>query len=157
MPGLALGRHGGLPPSVKDEGRKVSNGLARFEVNAHGWIQSLFWDGKQVPWDEPLGQLLSRSSRQFDAWDIDRQSLSLGEVCDGKAEIAPWKDGEFCQRTGGHAEDWKTKQRDSPFCPGSGRFGCMRSPDGEERSNCGPRKAGGFTPYQIVAILFRNK
>lgn len=88
-----------LPPAVRVEGRKVSNGLTRFEVNAQGWIQSLFWDGRQVPLDGPLGQLLLYPDRpaNFEAWDIDRQSLSLGEVCGGQAEITPWKDGEFCQ------------------------------------------------------------
>ncbi|WPJ96137.1 glycoside hydrolase family 38 C-terminal domain-containing protein [Coraliomargarita algicola] len=77
------------PASVEVKGRKVSNGVVEFRVNASGWIDQLSWEGVEVPLSGPLGQLMlyPDHAAYFEAWDIDRQTLSLGEVCKAKASI----------------------------------------------------------------------
>jgi alpha-mannosidase len=86
------------PEAVRTEGTVVSNGLAEFRVNASGWIDRLAWEGVAVPLGAPLGQLLLYPDRaaNFEAWDIDRQALALGEVCKEKPLIIVAKDGVRC-------------------------------------------------------------
>jgi alpha-mannosidase len=81
--------------SVGLAGAKASNGLVGFHVNTSGWIDRLVWEGVAVPLAGPLGQLLLYPDRaaNFEAWDIDRQVLSLGEICKDKAVITVVKDG----------------------------------------------------------------
>jgi alpha-mannosidase len=81
--------------SVEVKGRKVSNGLAEFKVNASGWIDQLSWEGVEVPLTGPLGQLMlyPDHAANFEAWDIDRHVLSIGDVCKAKASITPIQEG----------------------------------------------------------------
>ncbi len=85
------------PEAVAVKGKTVSNGLASFRVNASGWIDRLEWEGVSVPLNGPLGQLLlyPDHAANFEAWDIDRHVLALGEVCKAKAEIATFEDGPY--------------------------------------------------------------
>jgi len=88
-----------LPEPVKIAGRKVSNGLVEFEVNADGWIKTLKLEGQAVPLRGPLGQLAIYPDRpaNFDSWDIDRQALSLASICRDRAEMRAWKQGDLYQ------------------------------------------------------------
>ncbi|MBC2595588.1 alpha-mannosidase [Ruficoccus amylovorans] len=85
-----------LPSPVKIKGKSVSNGLVELRLNASGWIDHLVWDGVNVPMSEPLGKLVIYPDypANFEAWDIDRHTLSLGEVCSARAEITPVVEGE---------------------------------------------------------------
>ena len=84
---------------VRVEGRKVSNGLAEFEVTREGWIKSLAIEGNTIPLRGPLGQLALYPDHpaNFEAWDIDRQALSLGEIARARADVRPWKEGALAQ------------------------------------------------------------
>ena len=88
-----------LPAPVTITERKASNGLVAFEVNANGCVKSLTWEGNEVPLRDPLGQLVVYPDRaaNFEAWDIDRHTLSLGETGKDKATVRPWKQGELYQ------------------------------------------------------------
>jgi len=83
------------PGAVEAKGRKVSNGLAEFRVNASGWIDRLNWEGVDVPLSEPMGQLMlyPDHAANFDAWDIDRHVLNIGEVCKAKPTISVVEEG----------------------------------------------------------------
>ncbi|MBT64135.1 MAG: alpha-mannosidase [Puniceicoccaceae bacterium] len=83
------------PQSVEVQGRKVSNGLAEFRVNASGWIDQLSWEGVEVPLSGAAGQLMlyPDHAANFEAWDIDRHVLSIGEVCNAKAKITAVEEG----------------------------------------------------------------
>lgn len=85
------------PAAVTVKGHKVSNGLAEFTLNADGCIQKLTLEGQAVPLREPLGQMVLYPDRaaNYEAWDIDRQTLSLGEKRHGKVTFKPWQDGDF--------------------------------------------------------------
>jgi len=76
--------------------RSVSNGLVEFSLDEHGWIERLAWEGTETALAGPLGQLVIYPDRpaNFEAWDIDRHTLSLGQVCDGTPKIEPWAEGE---------------------------------------------------------------
>ncbi len=84
------------PAPVELKGRKVSNDRTSFNINSSGWIESLTWDGLEVPSSEPLGQLVlyPDQAANFEPWDIDRHVLSLGTVCNAKPEIESWQEGE---------------------------------------------------------------
>ncbi|WP_308985228.1 alpha-mannosidase [Thalassobacterium sedimentorum] len=84
-----------VPESVEVKGRKVSNGLAEFRVNASGWIDQLSWEGVEVPLSGPAGQLMlyPDHAANFEAWDIDRHVLSIGEVCKAKATLTCVEEG----------------------------------------------------------------
>lgn len=84
-----------LPEAVEVQGRKVSNGLAEFRVNASGWIDRLSWEGVEVPLSGPMGQLMlyPDHAANFEAWDIDRHVLNIGELCKAKATITTVEEG----------------------------------------------------------------
>jgi alpha-mannosidase len=83
------------PEDVTIQRRSVSNGLAAFRVNASGWIDQLTWEGVQVPLSGAFGQLMLYPDRaaNFEAWDIDRHVLSIGETCKSKASITQVQEG----------------------------------------------------------------
>jgi alpha-mannosidase len=83
------------PAPVEVKGMTVSNGLTQFRVNRLGWIERLNWEGVSVPLKSPLGQLVVYPDKaaSFEAWDIDRHVLSLGEVCKEKATVSEVQDG----------------------------------------------------------------
>ncbi|MEM7790225.1 MAG: glycoside hydrolase family 38 C-terminal domain-containing protein [Verrucomicrobiota bacterium] len=71
------------------EGDIVSNGLSAFQIDTNGWIKRLGLKGEQIPQAGPLGQLILYPDKpsHYEAWDIDRSTLSLGEVCESAPEI----------------------------------------------------------------------
>lgn len=80
---------------VQLKGKTVSNGLVTFRVDSSGWIDQVEWEGVSVPLSGPFGQLISYADRaaNFEAWDIDRHVLSLGEVCKSKAKVEAFTEG----------------------------------------------------------------
>ena len=83
------------PQAVLLKGKTLSNGLVGFRINAAGWIDRLEWDKVQVPLRSPLGQLVLYPDKpaNFDAWDIDRQTLALAQVCTAKASVSAFQEG----------------------------------------------------------------
>lgn len=79
------------PQLVKLSGKRISNGMVEFRINASGWIDRLQWEGIDVPLSAPLGQLVLYPDRaaNFESWDIDRHVLSMGEVCASRATVTP--------------------------------------------------------------------
>jgi alpha-mannosidase len=75
------------PAVVKD--RVADNDLVHFRLGRHGWLERLRFNGVEVPFTGPAGALMLFCDRpaKFDAWDIDRHTLSNGRACDAKAEI----------------------------------------------------------------------
>ncbi|MEM9084263.1 MAG: glycoside hydrolase family 38 C-terminal domain-containing protein, partial [Planctomycetota bacterium] len=61
----------------------ISNGRVKASFNTKGEISKLIIDGCKVEHREPLGQLFIFPDHpiNFDAWDIDRDTLSLGTRC----------------------------------------------------------------------------
>lgn len=78
-----------LPQKVNLNGKTASNGLVTFRLDRNGWMDRLEWEGVAVPLRNGAGRLVRYSDRaaHFEAWDIDRHVLSLGEVCRETAEI----------------------------------------------------------------------
>ncbi|WP_269542684.1 alpha-mannosidase [Cerasicoccus fimbriatus] len=78
------------PKPVKANGQTVSNGLVKFHLNDNGWIDELTWEGVEVPLTGAIGQLMlyPDHAANFDAWDIDRHVLNIGELCDAKPSIS---------------------------------------------------------------------
>lgn len=83
------------PAPVRLKGRTVGNELVEFRMNAGGFLDRVIWEGTTVPLRSPMGQLVLYPDKaaNFEAWDIDRQTLSLGRVCDAKATVAPFQEG----------------------------------------------------------------
>ena len=73
----------------------VSNGLAGFQLDKNGWIRRIDWGGTQAALRGPAGQLISYCDKpsRFEAWDIDRHSLTAGTPCDAKPEITAFGNG----------------------------------------------------------------
>ena len=67
----------------------LENEYLRAEFNQHGEITLLRQDGRTVAHAEPLGQLFlfPDQPHQYDAWEIDRQTLSLGERVTSPAKV----------------------------------------------------------------------
>ena len=81
--------------AVEVKGRRVSNGLAEFELDKEGWISKLGWEGRQVALEGPAGKLVYYRDKpsRFEAWDLDRQTLGAGRTVREKATITPFHDG----------------------------------------------------------------
>ncbi|WP_309399288.1 alpha-mannosidase [Cerasicoccus maritimus] len=77
------------PEAVTVKGKTASNGLVEIHLNAAGWVDRLSWEGVDVPLSAPLGQLeiYADVAANFEAWDIDRHVLSLGEICRNKPTV----------------------------------------------------------------------
>ncbi|PAW80088.1 MAG: hypothetical protein B9S32_01785 [Verrucomicrobia bacterium Tous-C9LFEB] len=82
-----------LPVSVT--GQSLSNGLVDLTVDKTGAISKLRVGGHDLAIEESLGLLVTYPEHpaNFDAWDIDRQSLSLGELCATPAQIEVRQEG----------------------------------------------------------------
>jgi alpha-mannosidase len=76
-------------PRVRTASKRLENGIVHAEFDRTGQIRSLTVRGCSIAVREPLNQLILYPDRphRYDAWDIDRQTLSLGEVVQGGAEI----------------------------------------------------------------------
>ncbi|MGE9292881.1 MAG: alpha-mannosidase [Puniceicoccales bacterium] len=83
------------PEAVTVKGRTVSNGLTTYHLNASGFIDSLVWEGVEVPLSEPIGQLMVSDDKaaNFEPWDIDRHVLSQGKICKTKPTIKAVNEG----------------------------------------------------------------
>jgi len=81
---------------VKANGQRLSNGLVDLALDRKGAISSLTIRGKTIPIQSPMGSLFIYPDRpaHYDAWDIDRQALSLGERCDAPAKITLRREGD---------------------------------------------------------------
>lgn len=81
---------------VKASSRRLENGRLRAEFDAFGCIRALSVDGRDVPVAAPLGELVIHSDRPalFEAWDIDRPAMALGEPVRSRAA------GEVVQNDG---------------------------------------------------------
>lgn len=96
LPPLA-GRHIATLPDVPDlalvqAGRGfLDNGRVRAEFDGEGQISRLVIDGEPVALAEPMGGLMLYPDKPhaFDAWDVDRQTLSLGEPVRGLQALPP--------------------------------------------------------------------
>ncbi|MDR1190225.1 MAG: hypothetical protein LBK60_00990 [Verrucomicrobiales bacterium] len=75
--------------------RGLTNKFVTLTLNAAGAVNALEIRGKKIPLTGPLGALTLYPDRaaNFEAWDIDRQALSLGEPCAAPARITAARDG----------------------------------------------------------------
>lgn len=82
------------PKEVTLEGLRADNGLISFQLNEDGWIDSLTVRDEQVALAGQLGQFMLYPDKAafFEAWDIDRHTLSNGQVCQAPAVIQPVKE-----------------------------------------------------------------
>lgn len=80
---------------VMIEGLRASNELCKIQLDKNGWIKSLRCGGRDAALAGPAGQLIRYTDKpsRFEAWDLDRHSLAMGNVCDAKAEITPFSEG----------------------------------------------------------------
>lgn len=91
LPPLAGGPVRGLDAAPCGKVRATSHAISNDRVSANfddrGRIVSLRVDGAPVPFRHPANQLIlfPEHPHQFEAWDIDRQSLTLGVADDRKA------------------------------------------------------------------------
>ncbi|MBI5381825.1 MAG: alpha-mannosidase [Opitutae bacterium] len=69
-----------LPP-VRATARRLANGRVVADFDKQGRVRQLRVDGRDVALAAPLGELVIYPDRPhaFEAWDIDRQALALGE------------------------------------------------------------------------------
>jgi alpha-mannosidase len=93
LPPLAGARLADLPrrpaAPVQAGPRLLDNGRVRAELDEQGRIAALRIDGVDIALRAPLGELVAFADQPhlFEAWDIDRQTLSLGEPVRSAAEI----------------------------------------------------------------------
>jgi alpha-mannosidase len=74
----------------KTDGLSIQSDRVRVELNEDGEISSLVIDGIAVQAESPLNQLWLHPDlpHKYPAWDIDRQTLSLGRKLDTPVELA---------------------------------------------------------------------
>jgi alpha-mannosidase len=74
-------------------GLELSSSRVHAAFNASGEVVALSVDGEPVPFTEPANAfvLYPDYPHAFDAWDIDRQTLHLGQKVDTQAERVEWK------------------------------------------------------------------
>lgn len=82
-----------MPVTVN--GTRLSNGLVDLTVDRTGAISRLRIGGHEIAMEESLGMLVAYPDRpaNFESWDIDRQTLSLGELCATPARIEVQQEG----------------------------------------------------------------
>jgi alpha-mannosidase len=90
-----------MPRQVEAAGRVLSNGLVELKLNAAGAVEKLVIGGREIAIGEPLGMLALYPDHpaNFEPWDIDRQALSLGELCKAPAKITAGNKGHFATLT----------------------------------------------------------
>lgn len=77
------------PPRAVARGRKLANDRVRAELDADGWLHRLSVDGRDLALTGPAAQAVLYPDRpaNYDAWDIDRHSLALGEPVTSRPQI----------------------------------------------------------------------
>jgi alpha-mannosidase len=83
---------GGSPVEVA--GRRVTNDVAEFQLDRQGWLKTLTLAGREINLAGPAGQLIHYPDKpsRFEAWDLDRHTLALGDVCASRPEITPFRE-----------------------------------------------------------------
>lgn len=78
------------PAPVRASRRTLDNGCVRAEIDGRGHLRRLRIDGRDVAFAEPAARpmLYPDFPSNYDAWDIDRHSLALGQSADAAAEIS---------------------------------------------------------------------
>ncbi len=76
-------------PAIKTTPDSLSNGRVTARFDKTGRIRSLRVDGVPIPFTEPANELVIYPDQPhlFEAWDIDRQALSLGKPDVRRAEV----------------------------------------------------------------------
>ena len=74
---------------------KLESGLVDATFDARGRVTALAFGENEVALRSPLGELMIFPDfpHDFEAWDIDRQTLSLGRVVESAAEAAVLRAG----------------------------------------------------------------
>lgn len=69
------------PPPAAVRSRTVTNERLRAEIGSDGWLRRLVVDGKELALTGPAARAVLYPDRpaNYDAWDIDRASLALGQ------------------------------------------------------------------------------
>jgi alpha-mannosidase len=69
---------------------KIASGSVEARFDAGGRMTALVFEGKEIALRAPLGELMLFPDfpHDFEAWDIDRQTLSLGRAVNSKAEVS---------------------------------------------------------------------
>lgn len=69
------------PAQVQVKGRVLDNGRVRVEIGPDGWLRRLTVDGQPLALTGPgaLAVLYPDRPANYESWDIDRQSLDLGQ------------------------------------------------------------------------------
>ncbi len=75
--------------AVRATTKRLGNGRVAAEIDAQGRVARLVIDGRELALRAPLGELVIYPDRpaMFEAWDIDRHTLALGEPVRAKAKI----------------------------------------------------------------------
>ncbi len=81
LTGVAVGPGASPPPPATVRGRLLTNERLRAEIGADGWLRRLVVDGQELALTGPGARAVLYPDRpaNYDAWDIDRASLALGE------------------------------------------------------------------------------
>ncbi|MDA3874076.1 MAG: alpha-mannosidase [Kiritimatiellae bacterium] len=79
-------------PLVEQSDRALNSGRVSAVFNDCGEVSELMIDGDEVLFDHPLNRFMLYSDypHQFDAWDIDRQTLETGIWVDSEAQRVDW-------------------------------------------------------------------
>ena len=85
--------------------RVLDNGIIRAEFNSDGQLSSISIDGVPLAFAAPAEFRLSPDNpAAFDAWDIDRYTLALGEPCAMPITLQVLESGPHRARIGGSAQ-----------------------------------------------------
>ena len=92
--------------------RSLKSGLVSAKFDARGQISALSFEGGTIPVRGPLGAMVVYPDfpHQFEAWDIDLQTLALGKVVESSATVTVKDNGplektvEFSRKIGSRSE-----------------------------------------------------
>ena len=80
---------------VRATAGKITSAVAEAQFDATGRVTSLAFGGRAVAMRAPLAELVLFPDfpHDFEAWDIDRQTLSLGRAVDSPAKVSVLREG----------------------------------------------------------------
>ncbi|MEQ9460358.1 MAG: glycoside hydrolase family 38 C-terminal domain-containing protein [Phycisphaeraceae bacterium] len=78
-----------ISPDVRITKRSLTSERVEARFDTRGRIESLIIDGEPIAFSAPAAEpwIIPDQPAMYDAWDIDRRSLSLGEPVSSKAQI----------------------------------------------------------------------
>jgi len=81
-----------VPTPARAQDRRMDNGLTQLRLSEEGFVEQWVSEGQTMALSGPVGQLMLYADKagSFEAWDIDRHALALGEACRAPAEITPF-------------------------------------------------------------------